>query len=88
MLLNASTLPGRLQLFRNVEIGSLSECISRCTFREMKKGEQLLSPEEENTNVYVMISGRKEVYLELDEASPLTLVEPGDCVGEMFIYRR
>ena len=85
MLLKASTLLGRLQLFRNVEIDSLSECISRCTFREMKKGELLLSPEEENTNVYLMISGRMEVYLDLDEATPLTLVEPGECVGEMSI---
>jgi len=85
MLLKASTLLGRLQLFRNVEIDSLSECISRCTFREMKKGEQLLSPEEENKNVYLMISGRMVVYLDLDEATPLTLVEPGECVGEMSI---
>lgn len=85
MLLKASTLLRRLQLFRNVEIDSLSECISRCTFREMKKGEQLLSPEVENTNVYLMISGRMEVYLDLDEATPLTVVEPGECVGEMSI---
>lgn len=85
MLLKASTLLGRLQLFRNVEIDSLSECISRCTFREMKKGVLLLSPEEENTNVYLMISGRMEVFLDLDEVTPLTLVEPGECVGEMSI---
>lgn len=85
MLLKASTLLERLQLFRNVEIDSLSNCIARCTFREMEKGEQLLSPEEENTNVYLMISGRMVVYLDLDEATPLTLVEPGECVGEMSI---
>ncbi len=85
MLLKASTLLDRLQLFRNVEIASISDCISRCTFREMKKGEQLLSPEEDNNNVYLMISGRMVVYLDLDEVTPLTLVEPGECVGEMSI---
>lgn len=84
-LLKASTLLDRLQLFRNVEIESISDCISRCSFREMPKGEQLLSPEIENTNVYLMISGRMVVYLDLEEATPLTLVEPGDCVGEMSI---
>jgi diguanylate cyclase (GGDEF)-like protein len=85
MLLKASTLLGRFQLFRNVEIDSISDCISQCSFRELKKDEMLLSPDEDNTDVYVMISGRLVVYLDLDEAAPLTLVEPGECVGEMSI---
>lgn len=83
--LKASTLLARLQLFRNVEISSISDYIAQCDFRELKKGEQLLSPEVENTCVYLMISGRLEVFLDLQESSPLTLVEPGQCVGEMSI---
>lgn len=83
--LNASTLLTRLQLFRNVDIETLKGCISRCSFRELQQGEQLLSPEEKNTMVYLMISGRLVVYLDMDEATALTLVEPGECVGEMSI---
>ncbi len=85
MLQETSALLGRLQLFRNVEMDSISDCISHCDFREINKGEQLLSPEEENSNVYLVISGRMLVYLDLDESTPLTLVGPGECVGEMSI---
>jgi len=85
MLLNASTLLERLQLFRNVEFETISESVSQCSFREIEKDALLLSPQEENDNVYVVVSGRLEVYLDLDETTPLTLVEPGECVGEMSI---
>ncbi len=81
----ASALLGRLQLFRNVEIESISDRIAACGFRQLQKGDLLLSPKQENDSVYLVISGRLEVYLDLQEDSPLTVVEPGECVGEMSI---
>lgn len=83
--LKASTLLGRFQLFRNVDIDSISEWIKACDYRSLDKGECLLSPEKENDSVYLLISGRLEVLLELHESTPLTVVEPGECVGEMSI---
>jgi diguanylate cyclase (GGDEF)-like protein len=84
-LLKASTLLSRLQLFRNVDIESIAECISRCEFRELQAGDILLSPDKENKSAFVVISGRLMVYLEYPDSDPLTLVEPGECVGEMSI---
>lgn len=84
-LLNASTLLSRLQLFRNVPLESIANVIARCHFRELQPGDILLSPEQENTSLYLMIWGRLEVYLQYPGQTPLTLVEPGECVGEMSI---
>jgi len=84
-LLNASTLLSRLQLFRNAQLESIADIIARCSFRELQPGEILLSPERENSCLYLMIWGRLEVYLQYPGQSPLTLVEPGECVGEMSI---
>jgi diguanylate cyclase (GGDEF)-like protein len=84
-LLKASTLLSRLQLFRNVDMNSISDCISRCEFREVEADKVLLSPEFENNEVYMVISGRLMVYLEYPDQQALTIVEPGECVGEMSI---
>lgn len=84
-LLKASTLLSRLQLFRNVEMDSIADSISKCTFRSLQADNVLLSPKEKNDSVYLLISGRLLVYLEYPDNQPLILVEPGECVGEMSI---
>jgi len=84
-LLKASTLLSRLQLFRNVDMDSISDCISRCDFLEVQSEEMLLSPDQENNYVYIVISGRLMVFLEYPDQQALTIVEPGECVGEMSI---
>ena len=65
----ARTLLERLPLLRNLEIDTISKSVSQCSFREIKKDQFQLTPQAENSSVYVMICGRLEVYLELDGES-------------------
>ena len=84
-LLKASTLLSRLQLFRNVDLDSISECIARCRFTQLDTGEMLLSPEVKNRSMYTVFTGRLEVYLEYPGGTAIAVVEPGELVGEMSI---
>ena len=79
----------RLQLFRNVDLDTaqMDQLLSRCSYRNMPEGETLLSPDEENHYLYVIISGRFGIRLgPEDEEIPLTAVEAGECVGEMSFF--
>lgn len=79
----------RLQLFRNVDLDSsqMDQLLSQCGYREMQEGETLLSPDQENRYLYVIISGRFGIRLgPEDEEIPLTAVEAGECVGEMSFF--
>jgi len=79
----------RLQLFRNVDLNAaeMDRLLSRCSYRTIADGETLLSPDEENQFLYVIISGRFGIRLGPDdEEIPLTAVEPGECVGEMSFF--
>ena len=77
----------RLQLFRNVDLDepALDSLLSTCAYRDMVAGEMLLSPEMENSYLYVIISGRMVIHLGPFDDVPLTTFEPGECVGEMSI---
>ena len=79
----------RLQLFRNVDLNSapMDQLLSQCGYRGMQEGETLLSPDQENRYLFVIISGRFGIRLgPEDEEIPLTAVEAGECVGEMSFF--
>ncbi len=78
-----SALLARSQLFRSVDIETVSSSLSRCHLRELEPGHVLLSPELENRFLYLVISGRLGIHLETPEQPPISIVEPGECVGEM-----
>ncbi|MDH3343071.1 MAG: GGDEF domain-containing protein [Gammaproteobacteria bacterium] len=77
----------RLQLFRNVDLNNpaFNELLNQCSYRELKSGDALLSIDKENHYLYTVISGRCVVQLGHSDETPLAIVEPGECVGEMSI---
>jgi diguanylate cyclase (GGDEF)-like protein len=77
----------RLQLFRNVDLenDSMLDLLALCTYRDLKKGEMILSTEAENHYLYILLKGRLVIQLSAHEDVPLATVEPGECVGEMSI---
>jgi len=77
----------RLQLFRNVDMDEpeLEKLLSLCAYRDMVTGEMLLSPEAENHYLYLIITGRLVIHIGTFDDMPLTMIEPGECVGEMSI---
>lgn len=78
-----SALLSRLQLFRNVDIEAIGGSLSRCGFCRLAAGDVLVSPEQENHHLHLVLSGRLGVHLEGPDQPPISLVEPGECVGEM-----
>jgi diguanylate cyclase (GGDEF)-like protein len=83
-------LLSRLQLFRNVDLEApeLLDLLSSCKYRQLSPGEMVLSTEEENQNLFILIKGRLAIKLNMHDEVPLAMVEPGECVGEMSIMGR
>jgi len=77
----------RLQLFRNVDLNNraLLALLDLCEYRQLAKGEVILSTEEENRYLYIITRGRLVIRLGEHKDIPLAMVEPGECVGEMSI---
>jgi len=90
LLEHDKVLLSRLQLFRNCDLDSsdMAHLLSLCNYRTLQEGELLLSKETENEKLYVLIKGRLVITLTDREDSLLTIVEPGECVGEMSIIER
>jgi diguanylate cyclase (GGDEF)-like protein len=80
-------LLSRLQLFRNVQLENLAliNLLKNCRYRQLCADEVLLSTEQENTHLYILIKGQLVIQLGAHEDIPLATVEPGECVGEMSI---
>jgi diguanylate cyclase (GGDEF)-like protein len=80
-------LLSRLQLFRNVDLENpaLLDLLAMCKYRQLAVGEVILSSEEENHYLYILLKGRLVIQLTAHDDIPLATVEPGECVGEMSI---
>jgi len=80
-------LLSRLQLFRNVDMDNpaLLDLLGQCEYRTLAQGEVILSTEEENHYLYILLKGRLAIQLNSHDDIPLATVEPGECVGEMSI---
>jgi len=77
----------RVQLFRNVDLENpaLLDLLALCSYRQLTVGEILLSTEEENHYLYILLKGRLAIQFNEHDDIPLATVEPGECVGEMSI---
>jgi len=77
----------RQQLFRNVNMKNIEflKLLSLCRYSHLNKGQVVLSREEENHFLYILIKGRLVIQLGKYDDIPLAIVEPGECVGEMSI---
>ncbi len=80
-------LLSRLQLFRNVDMENpaLLDLLDLCEYRTLAAGEVILSTQEENHYLFILMKGRLVIQLSAHEDIPLATVEPGECVGEMSI---
>ncbi len=74
-----------LLLFNGVDIRSVGPFLARTHRIDIEAGDVLISPQVRNSRVFVILSGALEVRLESAESAPLTLLQPGQCAGEMSI---
>ena len=74
-----------LELFRGVRADDIQELLQQCDRRDIETGELLLSPDEKNEHVYIVLSGSLGVHVGSIDTPVLATVDPGACVGEMSI---
>jgi diguanylate cyclase (GGDEF)-like protein len=79
------TLLQTTTLFRNVPREMLSIHLGEISRKSFAAEETLLAPGQKNHRVYLIVSGRLRIHLDLSHSIPLTIFGPGECVGEMSI---
>ncbi len=75
----------RIRLFESVSLESIKGLIDACTVRVLQPGEILITPGQTNRTVYLVLSGGLRVHLGSPEGEPLTVLGPGESVGEMSV---
>jgi len=73
-----------LLLFRGVALESILGLLEDCPIRKLKKEEVLIDKGEPNHTVYLILSGRLRVHLEL-ALDPIAKLDPGELVGEISV---
>ncbi len=74
------------RLFRQTALESIEHLLESCERRSIKAGETLLAPAVANKFLYVVIAGELRVYLGGRDLPEHTVLEVGDCVGELSLF--
>jgi len=69
-------------LLRGVELESIQGILETCSVQNLEKGDVLIHAGQPNHFLYMLLSGRLRIHLEL-ELNPIVLLEPGEIVGEL-----
>jgi len=73
----------KLTLFWGVSYHSVETYLGSCIEIELPPGEVLLSPEMNNQNIYILLSGSLNIHLDTMDTPPVFTLTVGECVGEM-----
>jgi len=76
---------GKLQIFDSVDMTAIEPILSKCSMIRKEPGEVLLSPGQENTTLFVLVDGVLSIHFKSLEDEPHTLIEAGECVGELSV---
>ena len=79
------TLLAGLRLFQGVDPDSVQELLAECGRMDIATGDVVLAPERPNDAVFVVLSGRLEVRIGQHDSVPVSVLDTGDCAGEMSI---
>ena len=74
-----------LELFHGVEPDDVQDLLQECDRRDVESGEVLLSPDNKNDHVYLVLSGRLHVRVGSLDAPVIATMDVGSCAGEMSI---
>lgn len=83
-----SAYRGRLAglfLFEGVDLDAVERLVPHLTEVVLEAGEILFTPGEPNDTMYLILEGRLEVKLESPDSQPMTVLEPGESVGELSV---
>lgn len=74
-----------LELFHGVTPDDVQDLLQECDRRDVDTGEILLSPDNKNDHVYLVLSGRLHVRVGSSDAPVIATMDVGACAGEMSI---
>ena len=75
----------KIDLFHGEDGEVISWLIDTCQHIEIDAGETLLKPDQKNNMLYLVLEGRLQVGLEVDDMPTLDFIETFECVGEMSV---
>jgi diguanylate cyclase (GGDEF)-like protein len=77
------SLLASIELFNGVVPDDISDLLTQCHRVDVKRAETLLSPDNLNDSIYIVLSGSLEVYLGSVNSPAAATLHPGSCTGEM-----
>ena len=72
----------RTHLFRGVAPELIGDLLQKCPIRELSQGHVLIKAGQRNQTLYVLLSGRVSIHLEL-KLKPIAILGPGEICGEL-----
>ena len=69
-------------LLKGVELESIQGVLDSCSVQYLKKGDILIRAGQRNHSLFMLLSGRLRIHLELS-LSPIVIMGPGELVGEL-----
>lgn len=75
-----------LELFRRLDKAIIKKYLDKAEYRLLPKGEILLSPRSEHSDIYVVLSGLLSVHLGSPESSLIAVISVGECAGEISLF--
>ena len=75
----------RLHIFQNVSLESIKGLLEACSVKMLAPQEILIAPKESNKTVFFILSGRLRIHLDSLENESITILDPGESVGEMSV---
>lgn len=74
-----------IKLFKGVSLSSIKPLLSNCPIIHLEKEETLIEAGKQEEFMYLLLSGRLRILLQLNDNQPITILEQGECVGEISI---
>lgn len=72
-----------LQLFQRVNLDSVRDLLAGCPVRTYPKGTILITPEQKNDRMYLLLEGKVSIHISHVDNAPITYVHEGESIGEM-----
>lgn len=75
----------RLHILKNISLESIKGLLEACSVKMLAPEEILIAPKELNKTVFFILSGRLRIHLDSLESASITILGPGESVGEMSV---
>ncbi len=78
----------QVQILRGVDLASVAPLLASCEVIEMLPQQIVIHRGEENSHLYLILSGRLRVHLKSPDEAPLARLEAGEAFGELSMIDR